>query len=94
VGCSAGIPSEAVCRAHQGAEIGYCLNGVGDTRPGAIPRLPGRYQAMVARVDETGQLLWQRVDAFRAPSTTAAGRLETARAAASTAAESLLLVRA
>eukprot|EP01047_Picozoa_sp_COSAG01_P005951 COSAG01_NODE_210_length_21939_cov_32.062096_6_plen_472_part_00 len=94
VGCSAGIPSEAVCRAHRGAEIGYCLNGVGDTRPGAIPRLPGRHQALVARVDESGQLLWQRVDAFRAPSTTAAGRLETARAAASTAAESLLLVRA
>ena len=42
-----------------------CANGNGDPRPGAYPRPAAVWQSLVAKIDSSGSLLWQRVDSYR-----------------------------
>ena len=42
-----------------------CTEGIGDNRPGAIPRDPDIWQSMSVMADADGTLLWQRVDSYR-----------------------------
>lgn len=39
-----------------------CDKGLGDPRPNAVPRAPGKWNSMVIKTDKQGNLLWQRVD--------------------------------
>ena len=56
--CNSGLPKAV----HQN-----CTKGIGDNRPGAVPRKPDVWQSMVVLASTKGELLWQRVDSHRPP---------------------------
>eukprot|EP00930_Biecheleria_cincta_P073619 TRINITY_DN608_c0_g1_i1.p1 TRINITY_DN608_c0_g1~~TRINITY_DN608_c0_g1_i1.p1 ORF type:complete len:842 (-),score=106.92 TRINITY_DN608_c0_g1_i1:201-2726(-) len=63
--CGTGIEN---CGSHLSAQdLADCQQGLGDKRPGAIPRAAGVWQSLLIRTDPDGNLLWQRVDSYKDP---------------------------
>lgn len=63
LGCGTGIED---CSGISGAIRAKCKSGLGDERPGAMPRKESIWQSLIVRTDRSGRLLWQRVDQHRA----------------------------
>jgi len=63
ISCGAGI--EECGEVSDDTALSNCKAGIGDTRPGAVPRGPGVWNSLVVRVDVDGNLLWQRVDSYK-----------------------------
>ena len=62
--CGAGIEN---CNSVPASMKSDCMSGNGDTRAGAYKRLPGVWQSYMPRTNTKGELLYQRVDQYRAP---------------------------
>ena len=60
--CGTGIEG---CGHAPASMLADCNAGKGDTRAGAIDRPPAVWQSLLIRVDESGDLIYQRVDQFR-----------------------------
>ena len=54
--CNAGLST---------SDLADCQAGIGDKRPGALPRPVANWQSYVPRVDRSGVLQWQRVDSHK-----------------------------
>ena len=66
--CGTGIEPEQCQNKHLPSAVREnCTKGIGDNRPGAVPRAPDIWQSMVVMSDQQGKLLWQRVDSYRPP---------------------------
>ena len=60
--CGTGIEG---CGHAPASMLADCNAGKGDTRAGAIDRPPAVWQSLLIRADESGDLIYQRVDQFR-----------------------------
>ena len=65
--CGTGIEPEQCNSGLPKAVEKNCTKGIGDNRPGAVPRAPDIWQSMVALTSTKGELQWQRVDSYRPP---------------------------
>eukprot|EP00959_Pyramimonas_sp_CCMP1952_P096336 2013990-Pyramimonas_sp.AAC.1 len=62
--CGTGIEE---CSIYSGQTRTDCQAGLGDSRPGAIPRGAGEWQSLVVKVSAQGSVEWQRVDSYKDP---------------------------
>jgi len=64
VSCGTGIEGDQ-CGNVSGQDGTDCLAGEGDKRPGAYTRKASNWQSFTYKVDNSGTLLWQRVDSYK-----------------------------
>ena len=70
--CGTGIEPGACANANLPASVvTSCNNGIGDNRVGAVARAPDMWQSMVVMTDTSGNRMWQRVDSYREPGSSA-----------------------
>ena len=70
--CGTGIEPGACANANLPASVvTSCNNGIGDNRVGAVARAPDMWQSMVVMTDTSGNRVWQRVDSYREPGSSA-----------------------
>ena len=62
--CGNGIEPEQCNRGLPDDVRKNCTAGIGDNRPGAVPRPPDDWQSMCVMTDAAGELQWQRVDSY------------------------------
>jgi hypothetical protein len=65
--CGTGIEPEQCNSGLPPAVRKNCTKGIGDNRPGAVPRAPDIWQSFVVMSDQQGKTLWERVDSYRPP---------------------------
>jgi len=65
--CGTGIEPEMCVNTLPPEVLFNCTNGIGDYRPGAVPRDPNIWQNFVIMTDFDGNVQWMRVDSYRPP---------------------------